>query len=143
MYTYFHPITVRYRDLDHQGHVNNAVYLTYIESARLGYYEASGIWQADSGKTTGMVVARIEIDYLAPIFPGQKVQVGIRISHMGTKSMTFDYQIESGTGGMIFARGKSIMVTYDNQKGESIPIPQDWREKITHFEAQEEHNETA
>ena len=44
-FTYYHPITVRYSDLDPQGHVNNAVYLTYVEIARLGYYEATGIWR--------------------------------------------------------------------------------------------------
>ena len=36
-YTYYHPINVRFADLDPQAHVNNAIYLTYLESARLGY----------------------------------------------------------------------------------------------------------
>ncbi len=62
-FTYTHPITVRYSDLDPQGHVNNAAYLTYMESARLGYYERSGIWAPNAGKSTGFVVARVEIDY--------------------------------------------------------------------------------
>ena len=136
-FTYTHPITVRYSDLDPQGHVNNAAYLSFLESARLGYYQASGIWQKSSGFKTGMVVARMEIDYLAPIFLGQPIQVGLRIPHLGTKSMVFDFLIEDTQSGKSLARGKSVMVTYDNATESSIPIPPDWREKITQFEEQQ------
>ena len=142
-YTYTHPITVRYRDLDLQGHVNNAVYLSYLESARLGYYQQAGIWQPNAGKNTGMVVARIEIDYLTPIFLGQHLQVRLAVSRIGTKSLTFEFQFDDSPGGVVCARGKSIMVTYDSDKGESIPVPEEWREKINNFEAQKERDETA
>ena len=134
MYSYYHPITVRYRDLDPQGHVNNTVYLTYLESARLGYYEKVGLWQRDSGITTGMVVAHNDIDYVAPIFLGQEVRVGLRMARVGTKSLTFDFQIESAKDGEVVARGQSVMVVYDSQAGKSIPVPDAWREKINHFE---------
>ena len=142
-YTYTHPITVRYRDLDLQGHVNNAVYLSYLESARLGYYQHAGIWQPNSGKNTGMVVARIEIDYLAPIFLGQHLQIELAVSRIGTKSLTFEFQFDELPTGVVCARGKSIMVTYNSDKGESIQVPEEWREKINKFEAQKERDETA
>jgi acyl-CoA thioester hydrolase len=134
MHSYYHPITVRYRDLDPQGHVNNTVYLTYLESARLGYYEKVGLWQRDSGITTGMVVAHNEIDYLAPIFLGQEVRVGLRMLRVGKKSLTFDFQIESIKDGKVLARGQSVMVAYDAKAGESILVPDEWREKISLFE---------
>jgi acyl-CoA thioester hydrolase len=139
MFTYFHPITVRYRDLDPQGHVNNATLLTYLESARLGYYEQVGIFQPGTGALTGMVVARIEIDYLAPITLGQGVRVGLRVERLGTKSITFAFQVESAPDGQPLARGISVMVTYDNDAQASIPIPPDWREKISTYEAQKGH----
>lgn len=142
-YTYYHPITVRYGDLDPQGHVNNAVYLTYLESARLGYYTHSGIWQPDSGAPTGMVVARIEIDYLAPIFFGEQVQVGLRLARLGRKSLSLDFQIEPLASRQAFARGLSVMVAYDNQAEQSILIPQDWRKKLNHFEGWKENDPTA
>jgi acyl-CoA thioester hydrolase len=134
MYTYYHPITVRYRDLDPQRHVNNTVYLTYLESARLGYYEAVGIWRHDSGLATGMVVVHNDIDYITPIVLGDDVQVGIQLVKLGTKSLAFEFQIESKKDGRIFAKGKSVMVAYDNQADKSIPIPEDWREKINRYE---------
>lgn len=135
-FTYYHPITVRYSDLDAQGHVNNAAYLSYLESARLGYYEASDIWHKDSGFKTGLVVAHIEIDYLAPIFFGQTVRVGLRIEHLGNKSMVFEFLIEDEQSSKALARGNSVMVAYDNASESSIPVPSDWRAKITKFEQQ-------
>jgi len=134
-YTYYHPITVRFADLDAQAHVNNAVYLTYLESARLGYYEQAGIWRPNPSMQTGMVVAHIDIDYLAPIRFGQAVQVGLRLGRLGNKSIALEFLIESVPEGTPLARGASVMVPYDSDAGQSIPIPADWREKLTRFEA--------
>lgn len=133
-FTFYHPITVRYGDLDPQGHVNNAAYLTYVESARLGYYQTTGIWREDSGALTGMVVAHIDIDYLAPITLGQDIRVGIRLARIGNKSLTLDFRIESLPEKKIVARGTSVMVAYDNASKKGIPFPMEWREKILEFE---------
>ena len=137
MFTYYFPITIRYRDLDPQGHVNNTVFLTYLESARIGYYQRVGIYDPNTRLLSGMVVARNEIDYLAPAHLGQALRLGLRIERLGNSSITFAFQVESDPGGEAFARGKSVMVAYDNARGHSVPIPPDWREKITQFEAQE------
>ncbi len=133
-FSYFHPISVRYGDLDPQGHVNNTVYLTYLESARLGYYQQVGIYHPDSRILTGMVVVHNEIDYLAPIRFGQAVRVGLRVERTGTKSITFAFQIENEADGTPFARGKSVMVAYDNTTEQGVPIPDAWREQINQFE---------
>ena len=141
MFTYTHPIIVRYRDLDPQGHVNNAVYLTYLESARIGYYQQVGIYHPDQTLLTGMVVVRNEIDYLAPIQLGMKLRVGLRAARLGTKSITFDFQMESESDGTPIARGKSVMVTYDNAAEQGIPIPQEWREKIIQYDKSQGNHE--
>ena len=142
-FTYYHPIVVRYADLDPQGHVNNAAYMTYMESARLGYYERAGLWSPEQGEHTGMVVARAEIDYLAPVIYGQPLRVGVRLEKLGTKSMLFGFQVESAEGEQIFARGQSVMVAYDNAKGASRPVPPEWREKLAEFEGKMENDATA
>ena len=135
------PITVRYGDLDPQGHVNNAVYFTYLESARLGYYEKVGLWSQESGMRTGFVAAHNEIDYLASITLGQSLSVGVRVERLGTKSLTFIFQIQTQPGGKVVARGKSVMVAYDNDTQRSIPIPPKWRDRIVQFEEIEGNNE--
>ena len=133
-YTYYHPITVRFADLDAQGHVNNAVYLTYLESARLGYYEKVGIWRREMGVQTGMVVAHIDIDYLAPIFFGQAIQVGLKLGRMGHKSFILAFLIETIQVRTPLAQGTSLLVPYDSQEEKSVLIPQDWRENMVKFE---------
>lgn len=138
IFNYTHPITVRYADLDPQGHVNNAAYMTYLETARLGYYERTGIWSPNSGDHTGMVVARAEIDYLAPIVYGQVLRVGVRLEKLGNKSMTFVFQVASAEDDQIFATGRSVMVAYDNATETSRPVPQEWREKLLNFEGKME-----
>lgn len=133
-FSYFHLNTVRYADLDPQGHVNNAVYLTYLESARLGYYEETGIWRKDSGDLTGMVVAHIDIDYLSPVTLGQHLRVGIRQVRIGNKSLTLAFEMVSLPDNTLVARGTSVMVAYDNDTQQSIPFPEEWRHKIEEFE---------
>ena len=142
-FTYYHPITVRYADLDPQGHVNNAAYMTYLESARLGYYERAGLWSPEKGEHTGMVVARAEIDYLAPIVYGQPLRVGVRLEKLGNKSMIFAFQVESADGDRLFARGQSVMVAYDNVNETSRPVPPEWRRKLSEFEGKMGNDETA
>lgn len=141
-FTYYHPITVRYADLDAQGHVNNAVYLTYLESARLGYYVSCGIWRSDLGLPTGMVVARIEMDYLAPIYYADLLRVGLRVSRLGRKSVTFEFQMNTTPEGKVLARGLSVMVAVDPQTEQSRLIPEGWREKIQRFEEGNQAHET-
>lgn len=138
-FSYFHPIRVRYADLDLQRHVNNAVYLTYLESARLGYYEQVGIWKRETELLTGMVVARIEIDYLSPIHLEHEIQVGLRLERLGEKSFTLAFLIESISGEKVFSRGKTVMVAYNDENELSIPLPPDWREKLTRFENQNQN----
>ena len=141
MFTYTHPITVRYRDLDPQGHVNNSVYLTYLEAGRIGYYQQVGIYHPDQTLLTGMVVVRNEIDYLAPIQLGQEISVGLRVEKLGTKSITFAFQMDTLPAGKSLALGRSVMVAYDNETEEGIPIPAAWREKIITYEESKGNHE--
>jgi len=143
IFTYYYPITVRYADLDPQGHVNNAIYLTYLESARLGYYEKVRIWKMDSGMITGFLVAHNEINYLKSITLGQSLRVGLRVARLGTKSLTFEFRMETAPDYIEIANGKSVMVAYNNDAGRSIPIPLEWRENIVEFEKMEGNDEPA
>ncbi len=133
-FSYYHPITVRYGDLDPQEHVNNAVYLTYLESARLGYYQKVGIWEGGKTVRTGMVVAHIDIDYISPIFLGQAIQIGLRLKNLGNKSFTLAFQITDSSENKPLARGTSVMVAYDDAEQKSVPLPKTWREKLLNDE---------
>ena len=76
------PIEVRFGDLDALGHVNNAIYLTYDEIARMHYLRRVGA-MIDSGH---FVMARAEVDYLKPVVLNQKVELSLRVTRVGNKS---------------------------------------------------------
>ena len=79
---------VRFRDLDPMGHVNNAVFLTYLEQARVAFFSEMGA--ATGLEDMNMIVARVEIDFKAPVRLGQVVEVSVRTSRFGTKSFDLD-----------------------------------------------------
>ena len=78
--------TVRFRDLDGMGHVNNAVFLTYMESARIAFLSSLG---AGDNPQHSLILARMEVDFRSPIAFGEEVEVGVRPSRLGTKSSSW------------------------------------------------------
>jgi acyl-CoA thioester hydrolase len=114
---------VRFRDLDGLGHVNNAVYLTYMESARIAFLASLG---AGSDPQGSMILARMEVDFRSPVAMGESVEVGVRASRLGTKSFDLDYEVRAD--GRLAAEGRSVLVGYDYTRGESVEIPAEWRE---------------
>jgi acyl-CoA thioester hydrolase len=134
-FRFHHPVEVRYGDLDPQGHVNNAKHLTYLEQARIAYLIELGLFTKDqSFMEIGVILADLHITYLAPIYFGEQIKVGVHISKLGNKSMTWEQNIVDAETGKVLAKGEVIMVTYDYKAEKTIPIPQEWREKISTFE---------
>ncbi len=123
------PIEVRFRDLDVLEHVNNAVYATYLEVARLRYLTDVGLGAPP--KPT-MMVARLEIDFQTSIVFGQRVEVGIRVAEIGAKSFAFAYEVRAD--GEIAAVGKSVQVWFDFASNQSVRVPDSARERIRAFE---------
>ena len=111
---FVHREAVRFRDLDPMGHVNNAVFLTYIESARAAFLQHLGAVQ--TLEDLAIIVARIEIDFRAPV------------RRFGEKS--FDLEHELRVGDTLVAEAKTVLVTYDYERREPVAIPEAWREKL-------------
>lgn len=127
-------IPIRYGDLDAQGHVNNARYLTFVEHARLVYLQELGLWNGIDFDDLGLIVADAHVAYRTPILLGQTVRACVWVSRMGNKSLDFQYRLEDANGGQVFADAETVMVAYDYRSLRSIPIPEDWRTKIAAFE---------
>lgn len=133
-FRFFHPVTIRYGDLDPQGHVNNAIFLTYLEHARVAYIRQLGLWDGRSFLDIGFILARVELDYRAPIQLTDNVEVGVRTSRLGNKSLDMEYLIRERVGELIFADGKTVQVAYDYQQGITIPLLDSWRDAIMSYE---------
>ena len=121
-FDFVHSETVRFRDVDAMGHVNNAVYLTYLEDARISFLRRIG---ADVPE---MILARAEIDFRAPLAEGDELQIGVRPARVGTKS--FDLEYELRVGDKLAAEAKTVIVSYDYAAGQPVAVPDHWREKL-------------
>ena len=130
-----HPIEVRYGDLDPQGHVNNASFLTYFEQARIHYLAELGlINKRSSSFEVGIILADAQVTYLAPVLFGMSLSIKVSVTRLGNKSMTMEYLMLDTATSKELARGSTVLVTFDYQKQQSMPVPDDWREKISAFE---------
>ena len=122
-----HLEQVRFRDLDPMGHVNNAVFLTYIEQARVAFLTEVGA--ATGLEDMNLIIARVEIDFKAPVRFGQELEISVRASQFGTKSFELEYVLR--VDGEVVAEAKSVQVAYDYGRREPVTLPSEWREKLT------------
>ncbi len=134
-YHFYHPIEVRYGDLDPQGHLNNARFVTFFEQARIQYFRHLGLFkQGQSFMDIGVILADVHIAYKKPVEWGTPVKVGVRAIRIGTKSMTVEQCVVHAETEEVFASGEVVMVAYDYYAQKSIPIPQDWRDAFQNFD---------
>lgn len=122
------PVQVRFRDLDAMGHVNNAVYLTYLELARV-YYLRERFGTRRPGDI-GFILARAEIDYRSPVALHEGLFVGIGVGEVRNRSFTFVYEIREAETGRLVAEALTVQVMYDYAKNASVPIPEDVRQRL-------------
>ena len=129
------PIQVRFVDIDKLGHVNNAVHLSYYETARVHYFHSLFGTQIDWEKT-GMILAKSEIEYFKPIHLEDELIAYTRINSLGNKSFEIENQLvrKTASGEEIGSQGKSIIVCFDYLQKETIPIPDQWRKIISAYE---------
>ena len=127
MTTFEHELEVRFRDCDGLGHVNNAVYLTYLEQARFAFWQRlTGV----SGIPRSFIVARVECDYRVQATAGDRLIVRLRVAAVGKSSFTFEYEIVNGRTREVVAAARSVQVMYDYQAARSIPVPDDIRARL-------------
>jgi len=126
------PVQVRFRDLDAMGHVNNAVYSTYLEMSRVAYYrELMGM---ASPTEFNFILARLEINFRSPVFLHENVWVGIRVTQVGTKSFRFAYEIRDGENARLIADATSVQVMYDYAQETPIPVPPEFLDRLEALE---------
>lgn len=124
-YSYETDVDLRLRDIDFMGHVNNAIYASYLEQARQDYFtDVVGVSLVE----VDTVLANLEIDYASPIEADQTVSVALRIPELGTSSIPIAYEIRAD--GDRAATARTVQVVVDRETGRSRPIPSAWRTRI-------------
>jgi acyl-CoA thioester hydrolase len=117
-------VPVRWRDTDAQGHVNHAVFLTYLEEARDAFYAQL------IGADPSYVVVRVEIDLRAEVrHPDRQVTVRIQAERVGTTSLTTRETILTSSGELV-AEARVVTVRWDPGQRTSMPFTDAERQQL-------------
>ena len=120
------PMALRWRDLDAFQHVNNSNFLTYLEEARIRWFESIGReWVND---TFAPLLAAVQMNYRLPIPYPADVVVELFADRVGNTSVTIGHRIASQDGSALYADGHVVMVWIDRASGRPIPLPDAIRE---------------
>jgi acyl-CoA thioester hydrolase len=125
-------VEIRFADIDMAGHVHNSKYLCFFEQARIDFmFDMTGPeWE---WKKKGIVLGRNEIDYLTPIYLRDTIYIKTKCDHVGTKSFTLSYELYKKVDGkqdMLCTKGRSILVCMDFDSDESLPVFEEWKDKL-------------
>src|SRR3989442_12939399 len=112
-------LPVQFRDLDVMGHVNNATYLQYMETARVELARKLG--QVREGFRPGFIIASARVEFKKPIRDERQITVSIWVSRIGDRSWDLDYTIR-GPRGVQYAVGRTTQVAYDNKTRAAVKV---------------------
>ena len=129
MAPYTVDIDVRFRDIDALGHVNNAVYATYVEQARTRYFR--DVLDIDISQSAN-VLASLSIDFRRPIeLPDDDVTVTVELADLGRSSATMTHEIRVGDA--VAAEAEATIVALDPETGKPAPIPEAHRDAMESY----------
>ena len=116
------PMSVRWRDMDAMGHVNNAKYVSYLEEARVRWMNTvPGVSMSDR---IALVVAATNVNYRAPIVWPNDIVVELFVERLGNSSVTIGHRIvDQKDERVLYSDGNVVVVWMDTQTGKSAPLP--------------------
>ncbi|NDD28084.1 MAG: acyl-CoA thioesterase [Proteobacteria bacterium] len=138
MHGFLTRIPVRFRDLDAMGHVNHAVYFTYMEVARQEYWFA--LTGQSSVEAFKFVVGKAECAYRSPALLGEVVCVRLGVTRMGGASFTMQYALTDEATGRLLAEGRTELVSYDYARKKARRLTDEERLSIEAFEARHQRD---
>ena len=115
-------LTVRFRDCDPYGHVNNAVYLTYLENSRFA------LWKAQEIK--GVILARAEVDYRAQATYGDELEVRTRLAALGRSSFQYEYELRDLSTGATVLTAKTVQVHFDYDRQQPVEMSDEFKPRL-------------
>lgn len=125
---FFLPLATRWGDMDALGHVNNARFFTYDESARLDYFHKLMSADPKFWNDYGLILAHIEADFIAQLKPPATLDIGFRIARIGRSSLGTEAAMFLGETLIAVTRG--TVVWFDYRAGKALPVPEDVKARI-------------
>jgi len=132
-----HPVSVtipvQWGDMDALGHVNNARFLSWFESARIALFQRIGV-ATSAPSEVGPILATTTCDFLRPVVFPATVKIGVRVARVGETSIGMEYEVRdaSATEGTatVYARGTSVAVLVDYRSMQKVRVPEAVRTAI-------------
>ncbi|MCS3745984.1 MULTISPECIES: thioesterase family protein [unclassified Xanthomonas] len=116
------PISVRWRDMDSMGHVNNAKYISYLEEARVRWM--LGVQGVSMTDRIAPVVAATNVNYKRPLVWPNDITVELFVERLGSSSITIGHRIvDQKDEGVLYSDGNVVVVWIDTQTGKSAALP--------------------
>ena len=134
-YNHSIPLQIRFNDVDKFGHVNNAVYLNFYDTAKTNYIGTvcpDVNWEKDA-----IIVVYIEVIFKAQIYSTDNIDVQTAVTAIGTKSFDLSQRIIDTRTKEVKCICRSTMVTYDLTERKTIPLKNEWINAICDFEGKD------
>lgn len=127
------PIQIRFADIDALGHINNNVYFSYFDLGKVTYFEnlkASYVSWIDGI----IVLARVEVDFISPVYYKENIAVDTKVLKVGTKSVTLLQQVRNTLTNEVKCRCTSVAVAYDPKLLKAMNVPQVWKDSMADYD---------
>ena len=125
-------ISVRFRDIDSMGHVNNAVFFTYFEEGRKDFLRL--LFNIIKPEEYNFILAHISCDFLKPIKINYPISLQLWVGETGQKKFDLEYRIVNRDDeSIVYAKGQSIQIFFDYKNNSTIPIPKYFLDKILEY----------
>jgi len=131
-FTVVHEIVPRFRDTDAMGHINNAVYITYLEVGRQAYW--ARFEGRDDYRRVPFILASVTCDFRSEANVNEVLEIALRCEWIGTKSFGFRYQVRERASRRLVVEASTVQVCYDYTAKRSLPVPDDLRTRLEAFE---------
>ncbi|MBE7491601.1 MAG: acyl-CoA thioesterase [Planctomycetes bacterium] len=124
-YVSSYQIEVRSYELDVYDHVNNAVYINWLEHGRSRLLQDKGFNYTNIASVWGVrfMTVRTEIDYKLALKLGDRAEITTQVEKVGTTSVTIGHRIARLPGGETAAQAKVVIVYVDAGTGRPVPVP--------------------
>ena len=127
-------VPVQWGDMDSFGHVNNTLYLRWVESARIEYFVRARLWAPSEPLMMGPILASVTCNYRIPVKYPDIVHVGAKVTRLGNSSFTMSHVIVSQAHNAVAADLESTLVFYDYRVEKPARLPDALRESIKRIE---------
>lgn len=133
-FKFFYKVQARWSDMDELHHVNNAVYLSYLEDARGRYLHEVAKWDWN---IDGIILANVQINYRQPMHFLDDTYVFVKANKLGSKSFELSYAVvrKKEDSLELIADASTVLVMFDYKLQKSITIPDHLRDKLMSFES--------